>query len=382
MAWSLALYLFLADSYPAPEDPVRVALTYLGRHQNEDGSWGKRPETCGCLDADTPGFPGLPRVAPGEAVNRQVRSLIQRFSSDEIVEREEAVGRLIAFGDSAISGLYLGARSGDPEVAGRCWDVLGQIGSGHNLELTGLVLVAFASAGVCHLTQERYGGLRIGAPVFKGVQYLKKQQRKDGSFGAPSLRGNLIATAAMGLLWSYTGSKLYGDSASAGAHYVISREPRNPEEYRWKAFCIKIINDSGIPGISQEEFSAARRDFKGMPEPASRHEEVLMSTLLQGKIPDLAKSLKPVESDGLAPSELWILSLTMEYARRKGAPGVETWGKNMRQRIGWMKDDRKASCSRGSWKAPNFRRKLEVTAYRALTLGASKGWDYSLGRSN
>ncbi len=211
------------------QDPVPDALEWLGRHQGPDGSWGAGHHACDCFQP-TKATPAAPRDAE---VGRKVATLVDALASDSADDRERATADLIALGraatpflEDAINNLSL-----DPDTRERVKHAFSRTRKFDlepDLERTSLALLSLLGAGYTHLSRNAKGPVKMGAVVKIALQWLLKQQKEDGSFGASPKDGvtapQVLAALAVSQAYGKTLTVLLKDGASRGTAWVVSRQ--------------------------------------------------------------------------------------------------------------------------------------------------------------
>ena len=68
-------------------------------------------------------------VVPQEDASQKARDLVRKLHSDNILEREDAAGKLGTLGEAALPALEKAVEGSDPEVAATAKKILGTIGA-------------------------------------------------------------------------------------------------------------------------------------------------------------------------------------------------------------------------------------------------------------
>jgi hypothetical protein len=239
------------------EDVCLAGLRWLARHQDEAGSWSRRPESCRC---PAEGAPPVRRRDP--EVERQARALVPGLGHEDPAERDRAAEALKKLGEAAEPVLAKAAVSGDGEVRARAGDLLREIARGRekpDVEATGLAVLAFAGAGYSHLSKDVYDGLCFGDVVRSGLLWLLRNQDAEGAVGPRPAEGvsagNALGALALAELYGSTGSNLFKDAAQKAVDFVAAGQRRSgawgpghddPAVTFWAADVIRTAEASGL----------------------------------------------------------------------------------------------------------------------------------------
>jgi hypothetical protein len=115
---------------------------------------------------------------------------------------------------------YLAVRQNADGSLGKDSDgEFGQVG------LTGLALLSFLDAGICHTSRQTFqngGKVHIyGVVVKDSLRFLIKNQDANGFFSASSIKDHAVATAALITAQGMTGSGLFLDPAAKGVQFIL-----------------------------------------------------------------------------------------------------------------------------------------------------------------
>jgi len=234
--------LWFPDSLPAPDapedltapigDPHAVALLPSGGGPGGNGAIG--PGADSRVGAVRPSSRGGPGDGYGPRRGRHV---------DAPVRTEKAVfhGLLWLLRHQSDDGSWradgASARCRGPRpCAGR--PAAGA--DGHTEGLTALALLAFLGAGhgpdsqvtiVDPLAGKRH---RIGEPVLRGLRWLLRRQKPDGSFtpGRAFLYNEALAAMALSEAWGLSGSRLLREPAERAVRFLERAQRRDPRDGR------------------------------------------------------------------------------------------------------------------------------------------------------
>ena len=172
------------------EDAVLMALKWLSRHQNSDGSWS------------VVGFTGQ--------CNRRLPS-------------------------------------GKTYGGGKCSPNPGH--DDFDAGVTGLSLLAFLGAGYSHLSKDTYDGISFGDVVRKGLQWMMQHQDPEGCIGSRTAQkymyNHTLCALALSEAYGLTGSNLFKDQAQKGIDFTVAAQ--NPGK-GWRYSYKSGDNDSSVTG--------------------------------------------------------------------------------------------------------------------------------------
>lgn len=307
-----------------------TSLTYLARHQSEDGSWGA--VSCACPKSR----PRRPeRVNPDAA--RKADALVKRLESNDIEVREEAQRALETLGTDAIPAL-LDALDQDPdeETKARCDAALRSIEDPDRsrLETTALALLAFFGAGYSHRSKETHDDLCYGDVIKKGLIWLICRQGPDGAYSADA-RENAIASLALAEAFRLTQSMLFKDQVDRAAAYLREHLSREPRARFWQALALR---GTPVRFEGDDPWSLAGAAFVERSEAKARMLTALEPSVLE---PELLLAVTIASFRAFGPRHRW-----GPAAKSCLVPGQNASG-----------------CARGSWEECP-----KTTALNAMTL--------------
>ena len=353
----------LATGVADSEDAYLHCLAYLARHQRPDGSWGRRPEGCGC-----------PRAAPAPwSVKRSLREsdipVIASLGEDDISARAEAHRWLLRMGVAALPALRTGVRDPDSEIAGRCRELWNQlaVSPGNDIRTTALSLLPFFGAGYSHLSKETYEGVCFGQVVWRGLWWLVGRQGEQGKFDGEDLVANSLAALALSEAYGLTGSFLWKEAATKAAHFVRDNPSTDPAVMAWRALALGSAETCELGhGFHAELANVAR--FFGAREGRRARFAGSLAARGAGVPPDRAEEVfrppDPVPED---PENLFFGTLAIASTRGK-AWRREAWAQKMRKHLVSTQNPGRSGCRKGAWEGPGVRGRVEATAFRSLTL--------------
>jgi hypothetical protein len=236
----------------ATESGVEAALRWLARHQKADGSWDGEVAA-----VETP--PAAPELPPEEAA--EVAKLIGRLGDNDFDVREAATKALAAKGKTARGPLEEALKSPDAEVRQRAAQALeemvvevGERAGVGQVGCTGLALLAFLGAGYTDTN-----GL-FKDNVKRGLEWLAKQQKEDGSIGSGA--DHAIAGLALAEGYGMGKTEEFGRAAQAAVDCSIAkhqvkdsgwgREPRKNPDLATTIWYTNQLKSAKIAGLKVE----------------------------------------------------------------------------------------------------------------------------------
>ena len=277
--------LLLCDTWIV-ENPVDYGLYYLARHQNEDGSWGRKPEGCRCDYGPPTTAPH--RIPVDPAVELQFVRILERFKEDDISLRERAQQDILRLGSDAAPLLYATSSHRDLEIAGRCRDTLRRLwtndaetrerwdglppGSegGIEVQATSLALLCFLGAGYTHLSKDERCDPAVpertycyGKMVKKALQWLLDQQDDEGCFAPCHPTANAIAVLALSEAYGMTAAVHLKEPAQRAVDCLVSTAFNDTSFNVWKTFALKsaVLSELTFPRTTiEEQYRLLRED--------------------------------------------------------------------------------------------------------------------------
>lgn len=359
-----------AGCSPAEEDQVTTSLKYLARHQSADGSWGERLGGCRCPRGAWKAPPGL-RVGP--ELRRQVRALIEQFDHDDISSREEARAAIRRIGAPAGPQLEAIAGSGLDETALRCSDILLWMGGGQesaDLELTGLSVLAFLSAGYTHLSRDEYGEYRFGTAVRRGLKWILSKLENAGPVDEENSVPRIIASLALCRAWELTCSKVWEEPATKAYESLDSHIPVEVRGAIWKGLLLRSSDLGGLPVSKRTQTLGNLSEFLDEKEGRS----ALGAGLLLGSWARRERSSSKVDLlwafdlGTLDPESGFIAAMA---GRTLCLPRNEPWASKSEKFRNGLRDAAVKDCERcerGSWEGEGLGARIRETSLRVLTL--------------
>ena len=395
---------------PQVEEVVAPAnLSWLARHQAEDGSWGRYVENCTC-----PGLGAPPKadIKRDPAVEAKLKPLLEKLASDEPSEREAALEAIVAFGEPA-EPFLADVFSTDVEVKGRVADALRRLARARTapeVSTTSLALLAFLGAGYSHLSKDTVKGICFGDVVRRAIKYLMKQQDAAGRIGSDRDAGgrlvHLHAALALSEAYGLTGSNLFKGPAQLAVDAAVAMQvkgsgwspggdaPVDTITTAWGATLLKSAELSGLT-FPSTAYDGVRAWFasvfddsgraglfkKGDWDAAKRKHDTATAAALLSLIfidknksdPRLAKAAAILTADVPAEKDFdaeytHFGSLALFQFDGPSGSGWKAWNDRMKQTVLGLQEIRKADCNRGSWPAAAGGSRTLSTALNALTL--------------
>ncbi len=356
----IAFILMLLAQEEAQEGVSSAALRFLARHQLHDGSWGSEPDACRCA------LP--PPAAPGDL--KQVPHLIELLGSEDIDARDRAQKALRDIGAPAVPLLRAAAEGTDSEVVARSRLLLGilerPVREPGDVELTGLVVLAFMNAGYSHLSMDTYDGLNYGEAVKKGLLWLLARQDEEGVFTRKDPAANAVAACAVLEAYGMTGATLFKEPAEKAIRGVKKLAPDEPTALIWtlEAFLWVRLNEMGE--FPQEEAARLLELLRRQPgiraqAGVAAAEMWVHRVRIQG---DWMLRLRPEDLD---PGSLHEVDVAFHQILGCRDPGLSRWRIGMKQGLARRQDRSSGRCERGSWPEGGLRGRLEGAAYNTMT---------------
>ncbi len=365
----LALSLLAALQGKDGDDPVRLALGYLARHQASDGMWGRRAVDCAC-----PAEPA-PSAAPLDPATRdRLRVLLDDLDLADPERRNAAQRELTDIGPAALSRLREAATTGSAERRARLLDVLsdiGRSGTREDVELTGWSLLSFLGAGYSPLAKDVVDGRHLGAAVEAGLQALLDRQEASGAFGAPASAAHAVATLALSEAYGLTCRKGYREPAQKAIDLLGAHLAEDPRPLAWQVMALKSaeLGDLCFPRAAYEEsLKRMARLRAAQPGSAFVRAASVMSSIF------ILKSKKDLDVSGLMdvdPSkvELDAAYLTSLAAFQVDGPGGASYKRYRQAEKAWLlplQAREPGCCERGSWPSTGTRSRLQAACHAAL----------------
>lgn len=169
----------------AGKDPVHLALFWLARHQNPDGSWSAAGYTARC-NVPLPG------------------------------------------------GKTFGGGPCEPAP------------SGDDVAATGLAVLAFLGAGYGPSSREEWDGLSFGGAVANGLRWMAARQDGEGRLGRGSLYAHAVCTLALSEACRRRLAKDFAEAARKAALATATAKQENGVE-GWVALGVKSAVQLGFP---------------------------------------------------------------------------------------------------------------------------------------
>lgn len=200
------------------ENAVTMALRWLSRHQNEDGSWSVAVYTnhCNKIAKYATGGKCTPNPCPEQNA--------EGFSSG----------------------------------------------------VTGLAILAFLGAGYSHTSKDTYDGICFGDVVRKGIQWMMSHQDQDGCIGSRKddkyMYNHSICALALSEAYGLTGSNLFKEQAQKGVDFLIAAQNQdNQGNFKGWRYSYKCgDNDSSVTGWCVMVLKSA--EISGLTFPRSGYE--------------------------------------------------------------------------------------------------------------
>jgi len=366
---SMIVLLFLAPFQAQEEEWHPPGMLYLLRHQGKDGSWGETPRTCRCADLLRPPPPGL---KADEATSRRVSNLIRELGEDRVEARDRARQDLIEAGRGAIPQLWESLRHRDPEIAGRCREILLEFQRGEapregDAATTGLAIFSIMAWGYSHLSKDTYGGICVGDALRGGIKWLQARQDTGGAFSKDPAE-NAIAALALMEAYGLTGSNLFKDSAIKGCVSVWQTKSEDATFLAWKGLAL----NSWVMSVNPSEAPPAPR-YCDISEALSRHQGdlaragAILFNLFDrrgGGGPDLDRMCS-LNWQGIDPLTFYLASWAVRESN--DSKRWKDWRERMKDALLWGREGDPWRCEHDSWGAEGMRGRSRLTAMRSLT---------------
>lgn len=387
----MVLFLILAcqQAYQATETATVSSTKYFARHQDPDGSWGTIPERCDCFRSSVETDLDIP---VDEDTRRKIRNCIQDFESDDLDTRILAQTRITEFGPMALSELQRGLDNRDSEVRSRCRQLAENLWENDatvrklsrekarslarsDVELTGLALLCFMSAGYSHLSRDQYAdylveptaSLRIGEVVKKGIHWLIARQDEHGIFDPKNPSANAVAALALNEAYGMTASAFLKEPAQRAVDAVAKDRSDDVRFLAWKGI---LLHSADV-----NELRIGRADFTKLQEllvgksGSLACSSVLLLNLASTKKRDNAlwENLQASSRDP-APEELLLVSLGVFNWGGPSSPEWKAWGDATKRELLPTLKTGSSGCRKGSWDERTYSGRLRSTALNSLTL--------------
>ena len=181
-----------AGGSDATEKAVLLALKWLARHQNEDGSWSK-------------------------------------------VDYSDRCGRIERYAGKCVpTGVHPAAKMERRS---------------HPVGISGVALLAFLGAGYTHSSKESYDGINFGDVVRRGLEFLQKAQDRDGCIGSRKypqyMYDHTIAALAFCEAYGLTQSRKIKSNAQNAIDFIIAAQTKGKG---WRYATKAGESDSSVTG--------------------------------------------------------------------------------------------------------------------------------------
>jgi hypothetical protein len=361
----LAALLLLLQGKPAKSD-LEETLSYLERHQSEDGSWGRRVGGCRC-----PEEPG-PLPVPDQAVRTKVAALIRALGDDDRERRDEAQRALRDWGDVAVPQLQESALQGDAEIRTRCLALIRTLGdsrSAADLECSALALLALTGAGDGPRSAV-LDGVDGGLVMTRGQAWLLGRREAGGSFGTTSAATQAIVTLALCERIALTDQRELRDPLQEAVDFVAAHPASDGRGLFYQVLALKAaeIAQFRIPKDALQQRIPAL-GLKRAGEPWSiflRSASLAAAIFAYRDRTSLDYSGIPgLDPLRMEPETVYAVSLALF---QKDLPGGAAWTAWKEKRDAALLPERRGDrCERGSWKADGTAARVKSAAYGALS---------------
>ncbi len=344
-----------------PQDAeVAPAVSWLVRHQLEDGTWGDL--ACTCPEARPPAVP-----AKDPELAKRAAPWIAKLSSENLEDREAAGQALLELGPGVLPELKPLADSADAELRARAKSlaqVLQARLSKGRTEDTALALLALQVHGYSHLSRQKVGDRSIGEAVRKGLQFLIAAQDPAGRFGTD--RETVLAALVLSEAYALTGSKLFKDPAQKAADAGLAVDSPDASLVAWGSM---LFRSSALANLETKD-AARDRLLARAGKLDSAPEALLARHLLKRDRDDpVVKALaekvlaRPVVGDSAERDYFAALGLVQASGSHE-----EGWRKHqegIKEALLASQRRAKEACAHGSWPGEGL---VIRTALRSLTL--------------
>jgi hypothetical protein len=235
-----------------------------------------------------------PSNTPVFAVNGPVKGLRRGiYSGRSRAGQGRAIGGAGGTSKNAQSAVMAGliwlakAQEGDGRWSCKRWEG----GGDYDVGMTGLALLAFLGAGYTH-TKGKFKNT-----VSKGLNWLRANQKGNGSFGWKTFYEQGIATMAVSEAYGLTRSPSIGRMAQAAINYVIAEQPEHGG-YRYRGGTTKNDGDTSVTGWQIMAIKSAICSELKVPESAVERSRVFLKNVKR----DYGQSSYIVSSAGGAPA--------------------------------------------------------------------------------
>jgi hypothetical protein len=359
-----AAWMLLLQAQPVRSD-LAEALSYLERHQSEDGSWGRRAAGCSCPEEPGP----LPVLeAP---VREKIAALIVSLGDDSLDRRDQAQRAIREIGDVAIPQLRESSAQGDVEIRTRSLALLRSLGdprSSADLECSALAMLALDGAGFS-TRSPRVGDVDVALLMKRGQAWLLGRLGETGDFGAADPAAQAIATLSLCELLALTNPEELGEPAQKAVDYLVGHPAADGRGLFYQVLALKsaMLAQIRVPKDALER-GAADLERKRAGEPWS---VLLRSASLSASI-FLYRDRTSLDGSGLPgldparmePETVYAVSLALFQGDGPGGTAWTTW-KERRDAI-QLPERRRERCDRGSWGGEGTAARVKRAAWGAL----------------
>jgi hypothetical protein len=397
----LAALLLQAVADPIYEDPFTRVIQFLGRHQNDDGSWGEPPPDCCCIHSISMDL--ALRVVPDDETIRCFEDLREDLPSDLPSERERAEKGLFQLGLPGVPLLQECWTDPDPEVRWRCRKVVGDLWhrdplvhaafretgcpgtEDFELKATGLALLALLGGGYSHLSRDEYldpmrpqRRHQVGVIIKKGLQWMMERQRPDGSFEASHPEGNVYPALALVEAYGHTGFATLKEPAAKAIEFVEALKSEDPRILLWKEFVAEAARMADLPARANSAASLIRAFEKGTST-IDVSAVVLLSSFAKRPADAARAQLLDLPSDSWTAEERFYGMLAVNRVWGIRTPERSRWRE--RHPSEWKKQQILAmQCDRGGWpeETGRFEERLMASLYTTIASEEYYAYAYAL----
>jgi len=363
-----------------PDGPTAAkhCLSYLARHQSEDGSWGKRPKSCTCA-LPVLGLEGLKGAAPE---NAEATRLVESLGSDNDKTRRLSQERLEVLGTQALPALANGLSNSDAEIRGRCRQVLDAITRSRetpSVRATSLALLSFLAQGYGPTSEEHLESIRIGDVVKKGLKWILSKQNDDGGFDGEDPGADALASLAVAEAYLQTGTHPLQYGLERAVDQLKLMKATGPDIRTYRAMAFDSAVKSKICKQLPIELEAETIPLIGRTDLESQIGLAYLQTLKGHQLStELAQQLRAVHLLALRQENL-SMALSPLFSERVWSVVAHPDDRVAFREAIWASQRKDRECERGSWGEGEYKVILERSASISTLLisaGAAGSYEY------
>ncbi len=361
-------------------------IKWLARHQDEDGSWGRRVATCTCPHDD---FRGLPPVPRDERVGKRAVALIEKLHADDADVRQNASLELEGLGIPAAPYLDDVREAKDADLRAHVDELLRKIASKRcpgDVASTAFALLALFGAGYSHLSRDECEAGTLGKVVKRGLQWLIARQNVEGGVGTLPDDGvtvaNVLAALAFSESYGMTRSNGLKQPAQQAVDYILLKQRASgawgagADDVMTTLWAVQLVKSAEL-GELRTSAAAMRRAIDWLGVTAEKGVTVEMAAYVAaanlgkrgGEAEPVARRLSCVKPCEMPAVTRLVASLALFQQDGPNGALWKGWNEKLKDGLVLSQKTARHGCERGSWTpGAEDRTRTSHTAVQMLTL--------------